>query len=87
MRIHPGLSVSTTLSTIIVACSGIFSLLVGAEPATKDIKSTPDVVIYEGTYPGWPWICAGSDGALYCAFREGTEHGFSPSGKIMLSTK
>lgn len=59
--------------------------LLGAE-AEAAIKSKPDVVIYEGTYPGWPWITPGADGTLYCVFREGTEHGFSASGKAMLST-
>jgi len=49
------------------------------------VKSKADVVIYEGAYPGWPWIAAGADGALYCAFREGTVHMYSPTGKAMLS--
>jgi hypothetical protein len=47
--------------------------------------SRPSVVIYEGTYPGWPWITAGADGTLYCVWREGTVHGFSANGRIMLS--
>jgi len=49
------------------------------------VKSKPDVVIYEGTYPGRPWVTAGADGTLYCAFREGTEHGFSATGRALLS--
>ncbi len=53
-----------------------------AEPAP--VKSKPDVVIYEGSYPGWPWVTAGADGILYCAFREGTEHGFSATGRALL---
>lgn len=85
MRIRPGLILSAALPAISLTCSGFFSLAFGAESTGSNIKSAPDVVIYEGAYPGWPWICTGSDGTLYCAFREGTEHGFSPSGKIMLS--
>lgn len=49
------------------------------------VKSTPDVIIYEGTYPGWPWISAGADGTLYCVFRDGTEHGFSATGKALFT--
>ncbi len=37
-------------------------------------KSKPDVVIYEGAYPGWPWVAKGADGTLHCVFREGTQH-------------
>ena len=48
-------------------------------------KVKPDVVIYEGTYPGWPWITAGHDGTLYCVFREGTVHGYSANGRVMLA--
>ncbi|MFV1969008.1 MAG: sialidase family protein [Pirellulaceae bacterium] len=55
-----------------------------AADARANVKSTPDVVIYEGTYPGWPWVSAGEDGTLYCVFREGVRHGFSAEGKIML---
>lgn len=49
------------------------------------VKSKPDVVIYEGSYPGWPWVTAGKDGTLYCVFREGTVHGFSAPGKAMFT--
>jgi Neuraminidase (sialidase) len=48
-------------------------------------KSEPDVVIYEGEYPGWPWIAKAVDGTLYCVLREGTIHGYSPSGRVMLA--
>jgi glycerophosphoryl diester phosphodiesterase len=50
------------------------------------VRSKPDVVIYEGTYPGWPWVCAGADSTLYCVFREGTIHDFSAAGKAMICT-
>ena len=46
---------------------------------------SPDVVIYEGTYPAWPWIDKTPDGTLLCAWREGTEHMYSSTGKAMLS--
>ncbi|MGC8644058.1 MAG: sialidase family protein [Isosphaeraceae bacterium] len=49
-------------------------------PATR-----PAAVIFEGRYPGWPWVARGGDGTLFCVFREGTVHDFSPSGKVMLS--
>lgn len=48
-------------------------------------KTRPDVVIYEGAYPGWPWVAKGTDGTLFCVFREGTEHDFSASGRALLS--
>lgn len=54
-----------------------------AEETPPPVKSRPDVVVYEGSYPGWPWITAARDGALYCAFREGTLHDYSPSGKAL----
>jgi hypothetical protein len=47
-------------------------------------KSEPDAVIYEATYPGWPWVARGRDGTLHCVFREGTEHDFSAAGKALL---
>lgn len=68
------------VSAALVVGSAIHSVPAGA-PA---VKSRPDVIIHDGTYPGWPWIAADKDGTLYCAFREGTEHGYSPSGKAML---
>ncbi len=49
-------------------------------PATQ-----PSVVIFEGNYPGWPWVAAGKDGQLYCVFREGTLHDYSPAGKVMFT--
>jgi photosystem II stability/assembly factor-like uncharacterized protein len=44
----------------------------------------PDVVLYQGQYPGWPWLTRIRSGTMLCVFREGTEHGFSASGKAML---
>lgn len=71
------------LATVVFLGVGLSLFSAGA--ASVDVKSTPDVVIYEGTYPGWPWINTDADGTLYCSFREGVEHGFSATGKIMLS--
>lgn len=48
-------------------------------------KPTPEVTIYEGIYPGWPWIINAKDGMLYCVFREGTEHMYSATGRVMLT--
>jgi len=56
--------------------------LAGSPPV---VKSRPDVVLYEGTYPGWPWVAAGAGGTLYCVFREGTIHGYSAGGRAMLT--
>jgi len=53
-------------------------------PAATTVKSRPDVVIHEGSYPGWPWIAKGKDGTLYCVFREGTEHDFSATGRALI---
>ena len=49
-------------------------------------KTKPDVILYDGQYPGWPWIAAAQDGTLYCVFREGSEHGYSRSGRAMITT-
>lgn len=56
----------------------------GDRPPRHAVRSKPDVVIYDGAYPGWPWICAGADGTLYCVFREGAVHDFSAVGKAMI---
>src|SRR5262245_24146795 len=57
----------------------------GRAASTQAVKSTPDVIIYDGTYPGWPWVSAGADGTFYCVFREGTAHGYSPTGRALVS--
>ena len=51
---------------------------------SSQAKSTPDVVLYRGTYPGWPWITASADGTLYCVFREGTRHEYCAGGRAMI---
>jgi sialidase-1 len=48
-------------------------------------KSSPDAVIYSGTYPGWPWIDKTPDGTLLTVWREGNQHMYSSGGKIMMS--
>ena len=53
--------------------------------AAGGVKSSPDVIVYQGEYPGWPWIITAEDGQMYCVFREGAEHGYSASGRIMLT--
>ena len=52
----------------------------------------PDVVIFDGNYPAWPWVMRNKNDQLICAFREDglTEredsgHGFSPLGKLMVA--
>jgi hypothetical protein len=57
----------------------------GAELVPQVPKSEPDAVIYRGQYPGWPWISRTPSGKLVCVWREGTEHMYSPTGRLMLS--
>jgi Neuraminidase (sialidase) len=45
----------------------------------------PSIVIYDGKYPGWPWVAVRADGSLVCVFREGTVHDYSESGKVMFT--
>ena len=66
--------------------AGLMAARFGHAAETPPVKSKPDVILYEGSYPGWPWVTAGADGTLYCAFREGTEHGFSATGRALLCT-
>lgn len=47
-------------------------------------KSQPDVTLFQGSYPGWPWIARTPSGKLVATFREGTEHGYSPTGHVLL---
>ena len=56
------------------------------------INSQPDVVIFEGNYPAWPWVTRDSRGRLLCTFREDglanredSGHGFSPLGMAMFT--
>jgi hypothetical protein len=73
------------MKSIFASLTAVSSLfLAGLVVEASPIKSKPDVIIYEGQYPGWPWIAAGADGTLYCVFREGTAHDFSASGKALL---
>lgn len=54
-----------------------------AQPNT--VKATPDVIIYRGSYPGWPWVARTSSAKLVCVWREGTVHSYSSTGKLMLA--
>jgi Neuraminidase (sialidase) len=53
--------------------------------AQQSPVTQPSAVIFEGSYPGWPWVAAGKDGRLYCVFREGTIHEYSPAGRVMFT--
>jgi BNR repeat-like domain len=72
--------------TIVIAVAILFLCNDGIINANdkQALKSKPDVIIYDGVYPGWPWVSADSDGTFYCVFREGTRHMFSAEGRIML---
>ncbi|MBI4601894.1 MAG: exo-alpha-sialidase [Planctomycetes bacterium] len=55
-----------------------------AEEPARLPRSRPDVVIHEGTYPGWPWAAAAPDGTIYVVYREGTIHDFSAEGRVLI---
>jgi len=61
--------------------------LAAAQPAssaaTHAVKSRPDVIVYRGGYPGWPWVAPAGAGRLVCVFRDDGVHGFSPTGRVM----
>ncbi len=61
--------------------------LPAAEPAGMSAapKSRPDVVIYRGSYPGWPWVARAGPSHLVCVFREDGVHDFSPTGRVLWS--
>jgi Neuraminidase (sialidase) len=80
---------STALALTFLAALSARSLAQNQPPTkltTHPVKSKPDVVIYRGTYPGWPWVTRTPDGKLVCVWREGERHLFSAEGKLMLST-
>ena len=55
-------------------------------PATTVFPETqPDSIVFQGDYPGWPWVADTRSGSLVCVWREGTVHDYSPSGRILLS--
>ncbi len=72
--------------TALAACLTCSILGGGLIAHGEAIKSAPDVVIYDGTYPGWPWIDRAADGTLMCIWREGYRHEYSSNGKMMFST-
>lgn len=55
------------------------------EAATPAPKNAPDVVVYRGAYPGWPWVARTPGGKLVCVWREGIRHAYSAEGKLMFS--
>ncbi len=48
-------------------------------------KTRPDVVVYRGNYPGWPWVTRTKKGRLLCVWRDDGVHGFSPTGRVMIA--
>lgn len=76
------------LQFLLVASFWSWALLHAADspsPSSAPLKSQPDVLIYQGTYPGWPWVSRCPNGTLVCVWREGTQHGFSAAGRLLLS--
>lgn len=47
-------------------------------------KSKPEVILYRGAYPGWPWV-ARAGKKLACVFRDDGVHDFSPTGRVLLT--
>lgn len=60
-------------------------LCLRGNPAWATVKTSPDVTIYNGEYPGWAWIDKSPGGQLLCVWREGDKHMYSAGGKVMLS--
>ncbi|HEX5471831.1 MAG TPA: sialidase family protein [Lacipirellulaceae bacterium] len=73
----------TILSLIVVMSAVSCTCLADKDPPVT--KYSPDVVIYRGTYPGWPWIDRTTSGRIVTVWREGTAHHYSATGKILLS--
>lgn len=57
-----------------------------AAESKADIKCRPDVIVYRGGYPGWPWVARAGRGRLVCAFRDDSIHDYSPSGKVLFTS-
>lgn len=66
------------------ASIGPLAVRAGADPKPGALKSRPDVILHRGGYPGWPWV-ARTGAGLACVFRDDGVHGFSPTGKVMLT--
>ncbi len=60
-------------------------LTVSVDAAPEGPKSRPDVIVFSGDYPGWPWVCRSGNGTLFCVFREGTEHMYSEKGRALFT--
>ena len=72
-------------AVVVGAAAGLHSLApLAAEP--KGVKSRPDVIVYKGRYPGWPWVARAGPGRLVCAFRDDSVHDFSPTGKVLFTS-
>lgn len=76
----------STLCTAATLAAGAAPFAAQASLHAAQPKTAPDAVVYEGEYPGWPWVTATRDGVLYCVFREGTRHDYSAEGRILLSS-
>ena len=50
------------------------------------VKSRPDVIVYRGNYPGWPWVARAGKQQLVCVFRDDGVHDFSPTGRVLLTS-
>ncbi len=60
------------------------SVASGAEPGATGDTPRASGTVYEGEYPGWPWIDRDAAGALYCVFREGTQHMYAATGRVLI---
>lgn len=78
------LEIGLTRSAVAASVASLGVLTMAGE--SSSVKSQPDVIVYGGSYPGWPWITSDKQGRLICVFREGTEHGYSATGRVMITT-
>ncbi len=74
-------SLVTTAAVAIGKCHARTSQ---AEP--NGPKSKPDIIVYRGGYPGWPWVAPAKNDRLVCVFRDDGIHGFSPTGRAMFTS-
>lgn len=61
------------------------SIVVSATRLMAEDKSAADVVVFRGSYPGWPWVAKTPSGKLVCVWREGTAHEYSSEGRLQWS--
>lgn len=86
MRLKPDVVLRRAGRAVMMLTLGLTACWTAGDGAAGEpVKTAPDVVIYSGTYPGWPWIASTPSGKLLSVWREGSQHMFSAAGKVMIS--